>query len=481
MADLGRAGRAGRSDRAGDPLEIERHRHRRAVRVARDHREVARQPLLGVTRRLRAGRREHGLRAAVRAADEDAPPSRGARRRPARRPSRGRQRRPRSPYPARRWRSCVPPCCWARMCVPCRTYRTPTPFGPSNLWAPSETRSAPRRSTSISTYGAAWTASTWSRTSLWAADRGRDLRDRLDRADLVVGEHDRDEDRPVVDRRVELAGIDPAVAVDRQLHDLEPELLQVAQRVADRVMLHGRRHDPVAAGLAGPGGALEREVVGLGAARREDDLAAVGLEAAGHPLVRFVERGPGRPPEAMGRARVPELLGQERQHGVERLAPQWGRGGVIEVDRHGPDCTTGPRPALPVTRRAQRHRAMRAQSAAIPSRSADRRTSSARPISRRRSCCESWPLAQPDRVRRDLDQLVRGDELEGALEGHRTGRRQPQGLIVGCVRMLVSFFSLVGLTSMSPERLFSPTTIPSYTSTPAPMNSSARCSRLNRP
>ena len=30
-----------------------------------------------------------------------------------------------------------------------------------------------------------------------------------------------------------------------------------------------------------------------------------------------------------------------------------------------------------------------------------------------------------------------------------------------CVRMLVSFFSLHGLTSMSPERAFSPTIIPS--------------------
>ena len=29
------------------------------------------------------------------------------------------------------------------------------------------------------------------------------------------------------------------------------------------------------------------------------------------------------------------------------------------------------------------------------------------------------------------------------------------------VRMLVSFFSLVGLTSMSPDRLFSPTIMPS--------------------
>ena len=78
-------------------------------------------------------------------------------------------------------------------------------------------------------------------------DPGGDLGDRLDRADLVVGEHDRDQDRLVVERRLELVGIDPAVAVDRQLDDLEAELLEVAQRVADRVVLDRRGHDPVAA------------------------------------------------------------------------------------------------------------------------------------------------------------------------------------------------------------------------------------------
>ncbi len=110
--------------------------------------------------------------------------------------------------------------------------------------------------------------------ALARADARDDLGDRLDRADLVVGEHDRDQDRLVVERRLELVGVDPAVAVHRQLDDLEPELLEVAQRVADGVMLDRRRHDPVAAGLAGPGRALEREVVRLGAAGREDDLAA---------------------------------------------------------------------------------------------------------------------------------------------------------------------------------------------------------------
>ena len=110
--------------------------------------------------------------------------------------------------------------------------------------------------------------------ALAGPDPRGDLGDRLDRADLVVGEHDRDEDRLVVERRLELVRVDPAVAVDRQLDDLEPELLEVAQRVADRVVLDRRGHDPVAARLAGPRRALEREVVRLRAARREDDLAA---------------------------------------------------------------------------------------------------------------------------------------------------------------------------------------------------------------
>ena len=45
--------------------------------------------------------------------------------------------------------------------------------------------------------------------------------------------------------------------------------------------------------------------------------------------------------------------------------------------------------------------------------------------------------------------------------------------------MLVSFFSLMGLTSISSERAFSPTIIPSYTSTPGPTSIWPRSCRLN--
>ena len=112
--------------------------------------------------------------------------------------------------------------------------------------------------------------------------------------------------------------------------------------MADGVVLDRRGHDPVAARLAGPGRALEREVVRLGAAGREDDLAGLGVEARRDPLVGLVERGPGRPAERVRRARVAEGLGQVRQHRVEDLAAERGRRRVVEVDRHGPDRTPDP-------------------------------------------------------------------------------------------------------------------------------------------
>jgi len=171
---------------------------------------------------------------------------------------------------------------------------------------------------------------------------GGDLGHRLDGPDLVVSEHDRDQDRLVVERRLELVRIHPPVAIDRQLDDLEPELLEVPQRMTDGVVLDRRGDDPVAARLARPGRALQGEVVGLRAARGEDDLAPLGAQPCRDALVGIIERRARRATERMGRARVPERLGHERQHRVEDLAPERRRRGVIEVDRHRPDRTPEP-------------------------------------------------------------------------------------------------------------------------------------------
>ena len=156
-------------------------------------------------------------------------------------------------------------------------------------------------------------------------DAGGDLGDRLECADLVVTQHHGHERRSLGDGPLDVVGVDPAVAVDRQLHDLEAELLEVPERVADGVVLDGGGDDAMAVGLRRPGDPLEGEVVGLGATAREDKLARLCVQTGGHPLVRLVERGAGGAAEAVRGRRVAEVLGQVRQHRFETS----GRTGVV--------------------------------------------------------------------------------------------------------------------------------------------------------
>jgi hypothetical protein len=128
--------------------------------------------------------------------------------------------------------------------------------------------------------------------------------------------------------------IDPPIPIHRQLDDLEAELLEVLQRVQHRVMLDCARDDAVAAALARPRCALQREVERLRAAAREHDLTRARTDRAADSLVRVVERR-ARPAAIRMRGRwVAELAAEVREHGLERLPPQ-GRGGrMVEIDRH---------------------------------------------------------------------------------------------------------------------------------------------------
>ena len=69
----------------------------------------------------------------------------------------------------------------------------------------------------------------------------RRLRDRLDRADLVVGVHDADEDRIGPDRLADVVGIDEPEAIDRHERDRRAEPLEEAARLEDRGMFDPRR------------------------------------------------------------------------------------------------------------------------------------------------------------------------------------------------------------------------------------------------
>ncbi len=101
----------------------------------------------------------------------------------------------------------------------------------------------------------------------------RDLLDRLQRADLVVGHHQRDERhglRVGLDRPSDVLGPDPAKVVDRQpLHLGTLVLREPDGRIQYCVVLDPAQQDPAAArilGQPGPPQALQGEVVRLSTA-----------------------------------------------------------------------------------------------------------------------------------------------------------------------------------------------------------------------
>jgi hypothetical protein len=163
-----------------------------------------------------------------------------------------------------------------------------------------------------------------------------DLGDRLDGAHLIVGMHDADENGLRRNRPGHIVGIDPAEAVDRNDAHVEALPIQEAAGPEDCPMLDGTDNDVVALAPQRPGHPFEREVVGLAAAAREDDLVALGAEHRRDLAARFLKCGLRTRSRPMPARRIAEMIFQVRPHrrgdrGIDRRA-----GVVVEVDgRHG--------------------------------------------------------------------------------------------------------------------------------------------------
>ena len=104
--------------------------------------------------------------------------------------------------------------------------------------------------------------------------------------------------------------VDDAVTVDTDACHPKAISRQPIARRQHALVLEGRRHDPVA--LTGitrsAGGALHREVVGLGAAAGEDDLGRLGAEHGRDLLAGLLQRRLGGPGGGVRARRVPERL-----------------------------------------------------------------------------------------------------------------------------------------------------------------------------
>ena len=188
------------------------------------------------------------------------------------------------------------------------------------------------------------------RDAEFGPDRG-ELGDRLDRADLVVGPHQRDESGlggVLLELRAQVGGRDDAVGVDREQDELGAGLLgQPLRGVEDGVMFDRRGDDPATAGVGVPlcpVDPLDRQVVGLGAAAGEDDLGGPGTDRRGDGLAGLLEPTTCGATGSVQRRGVTRLR-EDGRHRLDGFGQHLRRSGVVEVDRrlHGRSAWHGHR------------------------------------------------------------------------------------------------------------------------------------------
>ena len=164
---------------------------------------------------------------------------------------------------------------------------------------------------------------------------GADLRDGLDGADLVVGEHDGHQGGILPDGGFQVRKPHHPVLVHVQQRHLEALFFQLRQGVQHGVVFKlGGDQVPLALPGAQAGGGDDGLIVGLGAAGGEIDLPGIGVEAAGHGLPGLLQRLLGVLTEGIQAGGVAVLLGQIGQHGVQRGFGNAGGSGVVGVDKH---------------------------------------------------------------------------------------------------------------------------------------------------
>jgi hypothetical protein len=118
----------------------------------------------------------------------------------------------------------------------------------------------------------------------------RDLGDRLDRADLVVGMHHAHEDGARRERAPDIVGIDAARPVDREIGDAGALALEEAAWGQDRRVLDLTGDDLIAGFASGEEDALERQIVGLAATAGEHHLARPTAQQRGEGLPKASAR-----------------------------------------------------------------------------------------------------------------------------------------------------------------------------------------------
>ncbi len=144
-----------------------------------------------------------------------------------------------------------------------------------------------------------------------------DLRDRLERADLVVSRHDRDEERVLTQGGPHRFGIDSSCSVHVNERDGESHRLQPLYRTQDRIVFHFRRDHVPAAPRTSEGRPDDSKVVRLGCAGGKHDLVRADAERVGHRLSALFDGATRLLAEAVEAGRVAVANVEVRRHRID--------------------------------------------------------------------------------------------------------------------------------------------------------------------
>ena len=161
-----------------------------------------------------------------------------------------------------------------------------------------------------------------------------DLLDRVDRADLVVGQHDRNQDGFVRDRVPHVVRADHAALVHREIGDLEAlPGLQGLGGIQHSPVLGRVRDDMVSLFVIHLHDALERQIVRFRGPAGEHDFFGVGMDEARDLLPRLLDGFLAFPAKGVVPAGpVTEFLGEIREHHLEDAWVRGGRRMTIQVN-----------------------------------------------------------------------------------------------------------------------------------------------------
>ena len=161
---------------------------------------------------------------------------------------------------------------------------------------------------------------------------GRYLRDQKD--SLLQFRGSRNQRGILPDGLFQLGGVYQALRGDGQVGDLKALLFQRLGAVQNGMVLECGG-DEVLFALGGPAAhaALQRPVIGLGAAGGKVDLARLGIQGGGHLAAGLFHGGTGGAPDGINAAGVAVVLHQPGGHGLQHCRRDRSGGGVIGVNK----------------------------------------------------------------------------------------------------------------------------------------------------